>query len=532
MKTYIINLDPHDDIISARDKMGWAKTGRILLVWPEREQTHRLLNRRLDLVLLQRHAEALGAQLGLISRDSEIRYHAPRLGILVFKNLRQAQRSSWRLPHSFRKLGSTEKDDQAPPSQSESVSSSPGTQTPLRSLPPRPAALPKLHPTLRLVSFALGVLAVFSLVSLLIPSAQISLQPAIRWQEITIEVHASQDFDQVSLAGAVPARPVSVIVEGRDSLPTSGSITLPDKAATGQVLFTNLTDEAVTIPEGTIILDKSVQPLHFATTQEGKIPAGAGQTSSVPVRCLSLGSQGNLQAGKLIAIEGLLGTQVTVTNPQPFRNGADRVEPAPTAADRTQLRRQLLDVLQESALAEIQNSQAAEAKPAGDNLVLADSLYRVQIVEETYLPSGEQPADQLSLSLRVEYQALVISQSDLETLADAVLTANRPGGFAPIQSTLQIENVTQPALANGLATWKMIARQQIQASFALGRSNSQATRLVLGLPLSQAENRLGERLLLAAPPQIVLQPDWWPRLPMLPFRIHIQIAPASPGSGE
>ena len=103
MKTYIINLDPHDDIISARDKMGWAKAERILLVWPERV---RLLDRRLDLVLLQRHSAALGAQLGVISRDTEVRYHAPRLGILVFKDLRQAQRSNWRLPRRLRKPAS------------------------------------------------------------------------------------------------------------------------------------------------------------------------------------------------------------------------------------------------------------------------------------------------------------------------------------------------------------------------------------------------------------------------------------------
>ena len=35
MKEQILHLDAHDDFISARDKMGWAQTGRVLLVWPD-----------------------------------------------------------------------------------------------------------------------------------------------------------------------------------------------------------------------------------------------------------------------------------------------------------------------------------------------------------------------------------------------------------------------------------------------------------------------------------------------------------------
>jgi hypothetical protein len=37
MKTQIIQLESHDDIISIRDKMGWSQTSRILLVWPEKK---------------------------------------------------------------------------------------------------------------------------------------------------------------------------------------------------------------------------------------------------------------------------------------------------------------------------------------------------------------------------------------------------------------------------------------------------------------------------------------------------------------
>src|SRR5215207_7702582 len=61
MKTQIITLESHDDLISVRDRLSWAKTPRILLVWPKYEK---VTLRQVDLKILQRHASSLGAQLG------------------------------------------------------------------------------------------------------------------------------------------------------------------------------------------------------------------------------------------------------------------------------------------------------------------------------------------------------------------------------------------------------------------------------------------------------------------------------------
>ena len=77
MKTQLIPLETHDDLISIRDKMSWAKTPRILLVWPSKGQVG---VRPLDLTLLRRHAVSLGAELGLVTRDAEIYAAARRMG--------------------------------------------------------------------------------------------------------------------------------------------------------------------------------------------------------------------------------------------------------------------------------------------------------------------------------------------------------------------------------------------------------------------------------------------------------------------
>src|SRR5512147_3161918 len=92
MKTQIITLESHDDLISIRDRMSWAKTPRILLVWPKSE---RIPLRPLDLKVLQRHAATLGAQLGLVTRHRNIRRESQALGIPVFISTGQAQRNPW-----------------------------------------------------------------------------------------------------------------------------------------------------------------------------------------------------------------------------------------------------------------------------------------------------------------------------------------------------------------------------------------------------------------------------------------------------
>ncbi|MBP6210838.1 MAG: hypothetical protein KA473_15505, partial [Anaerolineales bacterium] len=92
MKTQIITLASHDDLISVRDKLSWAKTPRILLVWPKYEKVNLRL---LDLKVLQRHADSLGAQLGLVTRRAKVRRDAESLGIPVFKSTTAAQRDLW-----------------------------------------------------------------------------------------------------------------------------------------------------------------------------------------------------------------------------------------------------------------------------------------------------------------------------------------------------------------------------------------------------------------------------------------------------
>src|SRR5512140_384714 len=94
MKPQVIQLEVHDDVISIRDKMAWAKTDRILLVLPRKG---RLRMRPLDLRLLRRHAVSLGAELALVTRSLELRRPAREEGIPSFGVVSRAQRRKWEI---------------------------------------------------------------------------------------------------------------------------------------------------------------------------------------------------------------------------------------------------------------------------------------------------------------------------------------------------------------------------------------------------------------------------------------------------
>jgi hypothetical protein len=303
-----------------------------------------------------------------------------------------------------------------------------------------------------------------------------------------------------------------VIVEGRDQSPSSGSLSIPGQAASGLVTFTNLTDQPIRIPTGTVVWNPDLEAARFSTTRSGEVLSGPGQTLSLPVKSIHPGSQGNLPANRLVSIEGPLGVQLAATNPEPTSGGQDRKAPAPSQTDRWRLSVRLAESLKETALNEARN-QALQ-----DDILFIDSLTLLRTLEETYQPADSQPADFVSLNLRLEFDVLAASAADIEQLGQSVLDANLPSGFAPVENTLEVTNLTEPVLGqDSITRWKLRLERQVQAVLP----PDQAVKLSLGLPPEEAENRLAQALPLETRPRIALTPDWWPRLPVLPFRIAV-----------
>ncbi len=495
MKTQVIQLDSHDDVTSVRDKMSWAKTERILLVFPRRS---RILERTLDLRLLQRHAVTLGAQLAIVVRSDELRRAAEGLKIPAFATTASAQRRVWE-----------RKNDSINPNRRFIRPDLRRMRT--EAFPPE-AGWRSLY-KVRFLFFSLAVLAILAILSLFIPSATILLSPAIRLQRLTFTVSASSNVTTVNLAGSLPARQTSVIVEHNKTVEATGSVAIPNGRAQGLVRFQNLTTALEGIPSGTTVSTQTTPPVRFITTEDAVVEAGLHKTVEVPVQAVEAGSTGNLPADTLVAFEEVdLGTSLAVTNPSPTTGGTDRTVAIQTAADRSLVHGTLLTELLEQCKTDLQQTLTPGDIPFPDTLDVS------QVLSETYFPAEGQSGNMLSLTMRLQCHVQYASLNDVNALAEMSLDANLPDNFVPSSDGLTILPASIPITdANKITRWDLQAQRLLHARL----DPQTVVQLSLGRIPPDVIHRLNKSLPLDSSPVIQVRPGWWPWLPVVPFRITV-----------
>jgi hypothetical protein len=223
---------------------------------------------------------------------------------------------------------------------------------------------------------------------------------------------------------------------------------------------------------------------------------------------------GNVPAEAILGIEGNLGLQVTVSNPEPTRGGSNRLVEAASEADLSGLREDLLEEMQAQALREMNTMLAP-----GDQIFI-DTLKVDQIQEEAYDPPPGQPGKNISLSMQVEFVASYAAEKDLTELASTVLNASLPEGFVTTQAPLHIEPLNAHLTdERGLTRWSVRVSRPLEKKVEVGR----VIPLVQGRSMASAMANLKEGLRLSIPPEIRLQPEWWPWLPLIPFNISVEI---------
>ncbi len=494
MKTQIVQLQGHDDVISIRDKLAWAKAPRILLAWPRRGQVD---VRPLDLVLLRRNAATLGTELGLVTRDREIRAAAHRLGIPVFKTSSEAQHTDWPVAESLALRRRRPRLDLRA----------------LRAALPPAELLPFTElPEARFALFAAAVLSVLAIMLVFVPSADVKLDPPLQTQSLVLPVSAEPDVTHVNVSGTLPARSVSVTLELSGTVPVTGQIDAAGDRARGTVEFSNLTNAAVSVPAGTILLTGGTPPVEFATTEAAKVSAGARQAANVGVLAVLGGAGGNVDAGAITSFQSPLGLQLSVTNPAATSGGADRVNAAPSAQDRKDLRASLMSKLEDQARVQL------PGKLTSGDIFFPSTLQTDKVLEETYTPPSGQPGKELTLLLRVQFSASYAAAQDLQELANLALDASLPADEVPQPGSLQLTSDSSLFSGpNGVTRWRMKAERQVHAQV----SPFQVIGLVQGQTSGAAAQRLTQAYSLQDAPQIAIRPFWWPWLPYLPFRITV-----------
>lgn len=496
MKTHLLALETHDDIVSVKDRMSWAKTPRILLIWPKGE---RIALRPLDLRMLQRHARSLGADLGLVTRDPRVRREAAALRLPVFASPRSAQTDVW--PES------------GPPKFSKPRTSSAELRA-LRDESRPPRAGWREHPLVRVGFFTLGVFAALALASLFLPHAVVTLSPESETQRLTISVTADPALKDVFITGNIPALEAARETSGSLEIASTGAAAVPESEAKGVARFRNLTASRIQIPPGTVVATLGASPIRFQTTQEAFIAAGAGRTVDVPIEAIGAGARGNLAVDLVQFVEGPLGLSLAVTNPAPTSGGTERRVAAPSAQDRARLRSMLMENLRAQVKLEMLSDLPRES------LIFPDSIRDLAVLEETYAPPAGAAGAALTLTMRVKFAARYASGADLAELASLAMNAALESRFAPASAPPKLTLVVNPSTgADGRTHFSLQMERLIFRAIDAGR----VPYLVQGLRVEAALARLSESFSLSAPPQIELSPRWWPRLPLVPFGVDVVI---------
>ena len=490
MKTQIITLESHDDLISVRDRMSWAKTPRILLVIPKFEK---LTLRQVDYKILQRHASTLGAQVGLVTRVRKIRAEAEALGIPVFESTGQAQRDVWSKPRRRRWVKKIpdqtlrEKRDQAHVKEEAW----------------------RVHPVTRIIAFFVGVLSVLAIVTLFIPHAQITLSPVIKTQSVSLTVNASPSVKNVFITGNIPEHDKQIVVSDTQTIAVTSKGIVPQSHAKGSVVFRNLIQQAVTIPAGTVV---SAGDVRFVTTDDVSTPVGVGKTITVTIQAVDGGSAGNVDAEAINSIEGQLGLSLSVTNPDPITGGRELSSVQANDDDRARLKKILLQMLEGTARQKI-----SEELNSGD-VLFGDTLTLTQSLSEKYDPPPGAAGAKLTLVMQAEFTAKYASAADVTQLATLALNAALPKGFHSVTDAVTVTNLSDPFLdTDGSSKWNIRVERDIAESF----DSIQVIDLVKGLGINLAQSNLEERLPKESHPKLQLSPSWWRWVPLLPFRIEV-----------
>ena len=501
MKEQIIFLEPHDDFYSARDKMGWTQTARLLMVWPPGE---RVLTRRLDLELLRRHAGRLGAQLAVISDDVEVREHAQEVGVPAFDTLEASRRQRWRtrlapsLPTPPRRLSTAERQALRPPA--------PWLDWSL--LPPG------LSLTLRWFFFLLGLSAPLMLAYALAPAATVTVTAATWPREAIVTITADPTLTQSEPPDHVPARRLQIEVEASDFTPATGQVEVPDQFASGEVVFTNLSGAPAVLPQGLGVRTSAGSPTRFVTTAAATIEGRLYASVVVPIRAVIAGPAGNVPAGQINAIDGPLGLQLAVTNPTPTAGGTLRVTTAVTAADRARLRLQLIAQLRRTAVSRLES----QLQPG--EFLIAEAVTVHHVVSEAYDLAAGEAGEAVWLTLRLAIEGLAVNEREALQLAQGALEAQVPPDQRLLPASVHFSRQPEITLDDHGRAHFTVSATGISAAQI---DPAMVRQLVRNLPPSVACERLLANLPLADTPAISVIPHWYGRLPWLDFRLTVVI---------
>lgn len=507
---HVLRLEPHDDVLSIRDRLTFIRSTHVLLVWPDEGMT--FPRRKLDLLLVQRQAQQLATRLALVTTDPDVIEYARELHISVFPTVDAARRTRWQKPRS--KVFADRAQDPAFRAERADHAAWLAERAALRNR--RSSRLG------RWIVFLLVIGAIGAAFWVLAPSATITLTPATDQIGVTVAITADPELSDVDIERArMPATVVTLEATSHVTIESSGREDAGATLAQGRARLTNLTDGPLIVPPGTILATGATFPVRFETLDEVILPAGEAAASDVSIRALQehAGTQGNVPPGAITRVEGNLAGVLDVTNPNATTGGTFQERKTVTEGDHSRLlvlgRQQVLQRARDLLLHQY----------SGDQFLVPGSI---TIIEErpgwtTYNAVTGENVDSVSLDLRARVQAVIVDESLARQVAYAGLRPRiRPGlQVAPGALTFTRGEIQQIE-PNGRVTFLM----DVRGSSTIAIDADAVRERVAGTSVAEARRRLERELVLQPdyPPQIDVWPGVLGRLPVLPMRIRVEIA--------
>ena len=484
--------------------MGQARVDRILLVWPRTiRRDQQPLSRKLDLVLMHRHASRLGAHLGIVTADDQIVDNAVELGLPVFDSVRDGHLFIWRSRRSLRP-GFT-----PPPSDPPTIERA----REQLAAQPSPSAYGPRHLARGAFFTTVGLLAATTLLLLTFPSAEVSLTPTKKRMTLEVLVTANPILTEPDYHNArIPAFTESTIVTDTIELPATGIRKLSTKASQGTVIFTNLSTQTIRIPAGTAVSTSIGTPVRFVTQQDVTLPANRGMITTAQVQAAIPGPTGNVKRALINRVQGPLNQRVAVTNRQPVTGGETITVPSVTQADRTQAYEALLSQLRLIGYASI-------AANLGPHQFSALETAKLQKVTETnYSHFVGDHADTLTLGMRATVTSSIANYHDVhQTTLHALKNTINTNMFLQEDTITYSISTAIAGKESGMITLGVTARANAIASI----DPALIKRAARWKPVLEATQTLYESFPLTRPPTITITPNWLTRTPWLDWRTTV-----------
>jgi hypothetical protein len=151
--------------------------------------------------------------------------------------------------------------------------------------------------------------------------------------------------------------------------------------------------------------------------------------------------------------------------------------------------------------------------------ILLPSLQVRSIIAESRSPEVGQPSDRFALNLRVEFTAWGYIEGDINHVAAMALDAALPTGYQQQPDTLQVKMLQDAVFEAGRASWRMRAQRTVQSQW----NQTALIQSLRGVDPDNAPAIIEQFVELRSPAIVNLKPNWWFRMPYLPYQFLIQV---------